>query len=157
KMNACLLGVYSKIAGKGLTIAGSLASFDKCRNGFFGDSLIGKSSWEKALAKGASCIAASNNLDVGAIVSSKIEARAFDVFSALVPQQDTHPIVNKCAASKIKCAIKNDSCVLGAIGKIFKAGGSATPDLFAKCNAAACAQKVEDKLGAACATLGDGG
>jgi hypothetical protein len=160
KMKSCLLGCYNKSIGKGLAL--DTPCLDKCRNGFYGDPAIGKGCNEKADAKGgiADCGASFGD---GPVVRSKVEAHVLELSSQLNPA-GTPPVGgNKCAAGKNKCVNKYNACVLGIVGKAFKAG--TTVGDLAKCNAilqnvggkASCVQKLEDKYGVVCLTQGDQG
>ncbi len=163
KTTSCLLGCYNKVVGKGLTVSpGSDACITKCRDGFLPNTPIDKSCWEKLDIKNAGCDVDSMGDAMAAIVRSKIEARAYDVYSAMVPSGAT--ITNKCAAGKIKCSSKYNACVLGALGKILKTGGTATAASFTKCDAImigekSCVAKLEAKGAfegdAPCTTFGD--
>ncbi len=143
KMKSCLLGCYGKAFGKGLPV--DTACVDKCRNGFLADPATGKGCMEKLDTKNANC---GSTIGDAAVVRSKIEAHVQELVGMLNPPGG-NPL-NKCLAGKNKCVIKYDACVLGIVGKAFKAGTS-VGDL-SKCNALltnagkdSCVQKLENK------------
>jgi hypothetical protein len=103
---------------------------------------------EKLDLKNANCAPTAGD---AAVVRSKIEAHVAELVSSLNPQGG-NPL-NKCLAGKTKCVSKYDACVLGIVGKAFKAG--VTVGDLSKCNAiltnvgvppkASCVQKLETK------------
>ncbi|MCC6848816.1 MAG: hypothetical protein IT294_09965 [Deltaproteobacteria bacterium] len=151
KMKSCLLGCYGKAFGKGIAV--DTACVDKCRTGFLADPATGKGCMEKLDTKNANCGATVGD---AAVVRSKVEAHVAELVAALNPAGG-NPL-NKCLSGKTKCVSKYNACVLGIVGKAFKAG-STVGDL-SKCNAilsnaggkASCVQKLEDKNPPASAT-----
>jgi hypothetical protein len=128
KMKSCTLGCWNKVIGKGGPV--DTACLAKCRNGFLGDPAIGKGCTEKLDIKNgmAGCGA---SFGTGPVLKSKVEAHVNELVSSLAP---VLPVAgNKCTAGKTKCVIKYNACVLGIVGKAFKAGGPIGS--LDKCNA----------------------
>ncbi|MCC6765738.1 MAG: hypothetical protein IT293_13860, partial [Deltaproteobacteria bacterium] len=160
KMKSCLLGCYGKAFGKGTPV--DVACVDKCRTGFLADPATGKGCMEKLDTKNDNCGA---TIGDAAVVRSKVEAHVAELAATLNPAGG-NPL-NKCLSGKTKCVSKYNACVLGIVGKAFKAG-STVGDL-SKCNAilsnaggkASCVQKLEDKnppaSATACVTFEDQG
>lgn len=158
KLKGCLLGCYGKGAGGG--VAADPACLDKCRNGFQGDdATAGKGCVDKLDTKlGATCGVTQGEVP-NARLRVKVQAHAEDLYRSLSPG-GVNP-ANKCTAGKIKCVLKFNACVLGILGKAYKAGGP-LGDL-SKCNAilsdvggkASCMTKLELKGG--CVTSQDQG
>lgn len=154
KMKSCMLGCYGKAFKAGTAV--DSACLDKCRTGFLADPATGKGCMEKLDAKNANCGATVGD---AAVVRSKIEAHVNELVSTLNPAGGNP--ANGCLAGKSKCVLKYNACVLGIVGKAFKAG--TTVGDLSKCNAilsnaggkASCVQKLEDKGG--CLTTGDQG
>jgi hypothetical protein len=145
KMKSCLLGCWGKAIKGG--IAPDPACLEKCRTGFLANPATGKGCMEKANLKNAGC----SNLDLSqvALMRAKIDAHVTDLVGLLKPGNVN--VINGCTAGKVKCVSKYNACVLGIVGKAFKAGGP-VGDLT-KCNASlvdpvgkvSCVTKLEDK------------
>jgi hypothetical protein len=144
KKKSCLLGCHAKAAAAGVPV--EAACVDKCRNGF--DSLDSNpkdtSCFEKLEVKGG-CLTTGDD----DAIEGKTDALVLDAVEQLRPT----PAANKCTASKLKCLIKYNSCILGLYAKAAGKGiGSGAPG---KCDLSACFDKLELKPG--CATSDDSG
>lgn len=156
KLKSCMLGCYGKAFKAGTAV--DSACLDKCRTGFLADPATGKGCMEKLDAKGGIADCGSSFGDA-AVVRSKVEAHVNELVATLNPAGGNP--ANGCLAGKSKCVLKYNACVLGIVGKAFKAG--TTVGDLSKCNAilsnaggkASCVQKLEDKGG--CLTTDDQG
>jgi hypothetical protein len=159
KMKSCMLGCYGKAFKGGIAV--DQACLDKCRNGFLADPDTEKGCMNKLDLKNANCGA---TIGDDAVIRSKVEAHVAELVSLLNPTGAN--AANGCLAGKAKCVSKYNACVLGIVGKAFKAG--VTVGDLSKCNAIltnagkdSCVQKLETKnpplSATACRTYDDQG